>query len=81
MRLLDSARMIEGSLPHYTSSDGIHFDKPKGTEWLNGVFERHINNIESDLVETGQFTFGQPPTTSFFSVRPVTDRLGAENRF
>ena len=79
MRLLDSARMIDDSLPHYTSSDGIHFDKPKGTEWLNGVFERHINNMESDLVETGQFIFGQPPITSFFSVRPVTNRLGAEN--
>ena len=81
MRLLDSSRMIEDSLSHYTSSDAIHFDKLKGTEWLNGIFERHINNIESDLVETGQFTFGQPPITSFFSVRPVTNRLGAESCF
>ena len=76
VRLLDVARMIKDSLSHNSSSDGIHFDKPKGTEWLNGVFQRHINNLESDLVETGQFVFDPTPRPSFFLVRPVTDRLG-----
>ena len=56
------ARMIEDSLPQNSSSDGITFDKPEGAEWLNGVFQGHIDNLESDLVETNQF-------------RPVADRL------
>ena len=76
VRVLDLARMMEGSLPENSSSDGIHFDRPRGTEWLNGVFQRHINFLELGLVETGQFTFDPPPIPSFFSARPVADRLG-----
>ena len=53
MRLLDVARMIEDSLPQNASSDGIHFDRPRGTEWLKGVFQRHNNVLKSDLVEAG----------------------------
>ena len=62
--------MMEDSLLENSSSDGIHFDKPRGTEWLNGVFPRHINFLESDLVETGQFTFGLPPIPSFSQPGP-----------
>ena len=58
MRVLDVARMMEDSLPEDASSDGIHLDRPRGTGWLNSVFQRHINFLESDLVERGQFTFG-----------------------
>ena len=61
MRLLDVADLMEHSLPDNPSSDGIHFDTHKGTEWLNGVFQRHINLLESGLLETAQFTFGPPP--------------------
>ena len=61
VRLVDFARIMEDSLPHGSPSDGIHFDKPKGVEWLNGVFQRHINDLESDRLETGQFTFVPPP--------------------
>ena len=50
VRVLDVARTMEGSLPENSASDGIHFDRPKGTEWLNGVFQRHINFLESGLV-------------------------------
>ena len=75
MRVLDVARMMEDSLPEKSSSDGIHFDRPRGTEWLSDVFQRQINFLESDLVETGQFTFGPPPMPSFFSSRPLADRL------
>ena len=64
MRVLDVARMMEDSLPEDAASDGIHFDRPRGTEWLNGVLQRHINFLESVLVETGQFTFGPPPDIS-----------------
>ena len=71
MRVLDVARMMEDSLPEDASSDGIHFDRPRGTEWLNGVLQRHINFLESVLVETGQFTFGPPPISPFFLARPV----------
>ena len=58
MRVLDVARMMEDSLPEDASSDGIHLDRPRGTGWLNSVIQRHINFLESDLVERGQFTFG-----------------------
>ena len=50
MRVLDVARMMEEYLPEEAFSDGIHFDRPRGTEWLNGVFQRHINFLESDLL-------------------------------
>ena len=76
VRLLHVARMMEYSLPLNSSSDGIHFNKPKGAGWLNGTFQGHINNVESDLVETNQFTLGPPPRPSFFSGRPVADPLG-----
>ena len=79
VRLLDVAKMMEDSQPQNSSLDGIHFDKPTGGEWLNRVFQRHMNNLESDLVETNQFTFGPPPRPFFFSVRPVADRLGEKN--
>ena len=75
MRVLDVARMMEDSLPEDASSDGIHFDRPRGTEWLNGVIQKHINFLESVLVEEGQFTFGPPPIPLFFLARSVTDRL------
>ena len=79
VRLLDVASMVEDSLLDDELSDGIHFDRPRGMEWLNGVFQRHINLLESDLLETGQFTFDPPPITSFFAARPLSDRLGGRN--
>ena len=45
-------------------------------EWLNGVFRRHINLLESDMLQTGQFTFAPPPIPPFFAARPLSDRLG-----
>ena len=65
LRLLDFAPMIEDSLPGGCSSDGICFVRPKGVGWLNKVFQRHINNLESDLLETWQFTFGHPQDLPF----------------
>ena len=59
---------MEDSLPGGCSSDAIYFDQPKGVELLNKVFQRHINNLESDLLETGQFIFGPPP-------RPLSSQL------
>ena len=60
VRLLDVADLMKRSLPLDASSDGIHFDTPKGMEWLNGVFQRNLNLLESDMLETAQFTFGPP---------------------
>ena len=60
VRLLDVAHLMAHSLPRDASSDGIHIDTPKGTEWLNGAFQRHINRLESDLLEMAQFTLGPP---------------------
>ena len=30
--------------------DDIHFDRPKSVEWLKKVFQRHINDLGSDLL-------------------------------
>ena len=76
VRLLEVASMMEHCFPDDASLDGINFDRPSGTEWLNGVFQRHINLLESDLLETGQFTFCPPPIPPFFTARPLSDRLG-----
>ena len=65
VRLLDVADLMEHSLPRDASSDGIHVDTLKGTVWLNGVFQRHINLLESHLLEMAQFTLGSTPDPSF----------------
>ena len=57
IRLLDVAeRMEQAGFPEDTSNDGIRFDRPRGAEWLNDVFQGHINALEADLLETAQFT-------------------------
>ena len=77
LRLLDVAEQMEREgFPDNTSDDGIHFDKPKGVEWLNNVFQRHINALEADLLETAQFTFGPPPNPPFNASRALSSRLG-----
>ena len=61
VRLLDVAeRMEKEGFPEDTSSDGIHFDRPRGAEWLNDVFQEQMNALEADLLETAQFTLGPP---------------------
>ena len=77
IRLLDVADQMERSFPEDASSDGIHFDRPRGVEWLNDVFQRHINELEADMLETAQFTFGLPPNRPFLATRPLSSRLGA----
>ena len=77
VRLLDVAeRMEKEGFPEDTSSDGIHFDRPRGAEWLNHVFQEHINALEADLLETAQFTLGPPPNPPFLASRVLSDRLG-----
>ena len=46
-------------------------------EWLNDVFQRHINELEADLLETARFTFGPSPNPFFLATRPLSSRLGA----
>ena len=70
MSLPVAASMMEHSFPDDASSDVIDFDRPRGTEWLNGVFQRHIKFLESDMLETGQFTLGPTPIPPFFAARP-----------
>ena len=77
IRLLDVADQMERSFPENASSDGIHFERPRGVEWLNDVFQRYISALEADLLETAQFTFGPPPNPSFLAKRPLSSRLGA----
>ena len=77
VRLLDVADQMERSFPVDASSDGIYFDRPRGVEWLNDVFQRHISELEADLLEMAQFTFGPPPNPPFFATRPLFSRLGA----
>ena len=76
--LLDVAEQMERSVfPDDASSDGIHFDRPRGVEWLNDVFQRHISALEAELLETAQVTFGPPPNPPFFNPRALSSRLGA----
>ena len=77
LRLLDVDDHMERSFPEDASSDGIHFDRPRGVEWLNNVFQRHISALEADLLETAQFTFGPPPNPPFLATRHLFSRLGA----
>ena len=75
--LLDVAEQMERSVfPDDASSDGIHFDRPRGMEWLNDVFQRHISALEAELLETALFTFGPPPNPPFFNSRTLSSRLG-----
>ena len=77
IRLLDVAeRMEQAGFPEDTSNDGTHFDRPRGAEWLNDVFQGHINALEADLLETAQFTFGPPPNPPFLASRALSSRLG-----
>ena len=75
--LLDVAEQMERSFPEDASSDGIHFDRPRGVDWLNDVFQRHISALEADLIETAQFTFGPPPDLPFLATRSLSSCLGA----
>ena len=75
--LLDVAEQMElSTFPDDASADGIHFDRPRGVEWLNDVFQRHICALEAELLETAQVTFGPPPNPPFFNPRAFTSRLG-----
>ena len=76
VRLLDVADLMERSFTDDASPDGILFDRPKGVEWLNCVFQRHINMPEADLLESTQFTFGPPSIPPFFAARFLSSRLG-----
>ena len=77
VRLLDVADQIERSFQEDAFSDGIHFDRPRGAEWLNDVFQRHISELEADLLETARITFGPSPNPPFLATRPLFSRLGA----
>ena len=75
--LLDVAEQMKRSaFPDDASSDGIHFDRPRGVEWLDDVFQRHISALEAELLETAQVTFGPPPNPPFFNPRALSSRLG-----
>ena len=76
IRLIDVARMMEESLPEGCSTDGIHFDRPKGPEWLNQVFQRHMDKLESDLILLKRFNSSPPHEPPFFPVRHIDFRLG-----
>ena len=76
--LLDVAEQMElSAFPDDASSDGIHFDRPRGVEWSDDVFQRHISALEAELLETAQVTFGPPPNPLFFNSRALSSRLGA----
>ena len=75
--MLDVAGQMERSFPEDASSDGIHFDRPRGMEWLNDVIQRHINELEADLLETARFTFGPPPNPPFLATRPPVQSPGS----
>ena len=70
--LLDVAEQMErATFPDDASSDEIHFDRPRGVVWLNDLFQRHINALDSH-----KFTFGPPPNPPFLASRTLSSRLG-----
>ena len=69
--------MERSVFPDDASSYEIHFDRPRGVEWLKDVFQKHISALEAELLETAQFTFGPPPNPPFFNSRTLSSRLGA----
>ena len=76
--LLDVAEQMErAAFRDDASSDGTLFDRPRGVEWLNDVFQKHMSALEADLLETAQFTFGPPPNPPFLASRTLSSRLGA----
>ena len=75
--VLPVADQMERSFPEIASSDGIHFDRSRGVELLNDVFQRHINELEADLLETARFTFSPPPNPPFLATRPLSSHLEA----
>ena len=76
--LLDVAEQMElSTFPDDASADGIHFDRPRGVEWLNDVFQRNMNTLETELLETAQVKFEPPPNPPFFNSRALSSRLGA----
>ena len=60
IRMLDVADHMEQCFPEDASSDGIYFDRPRCVERLNDVFQRHINELEADLLETTRVILGPP---------------------
>ena len=77
VRLLDVAERMEkeGFLKTPPVMESILID-PRGAEWLNDVFQEHINALEADLLETAQFTLGPPPNPPFLASRALSGRLG-----
>ena len=72
--LLDVAEQMEQSVfPDDASSDGIHFDRPRGVKWLNDVFQRHISALEAELLDTAQITFWERRPKSRPKSRPGSD--------
>ena len=81
--LLDVAEQMERSVfPDDASSDGIHFDRPRGVEWLKNVFQRHISALEAELLETGNshsdhlqihFSSPQEPYPVAWGRRPILE--------
>ena len=81
VRLLDVAeRMEKEGFPEDTSSDGNPFlIDPRGAEWLNDVFQEHINALEADLLETAQFTLGPPSEPTIPCLKGLVWSLGTES--
>ena len=63
LRLLDGPRMMENYLPGRYFSNAIHVYRLKGLEWLNKVFQKHIDN----------------PTSSIPQENPSRARAGPDN--
>ena len=79
VRLLDVTDLMERSFPEDASSDGIHFDRPRGAEWLNNVFQRHMCTLEADLLETAH-SHSVFPHTSFLYHKVPIHSPGSESR-
>ena len=77
--LLDVAEQMElSAFPDDASADGIHFDRPRGVEWLNDVFQRHINAFGDRVARDGTGHIRTTPKSTFLQLESFVQSLGGD---
>ena len=77
--LLDVAEQMElSAFPDDASSDGIHFDRPRGVEWLNDVLQRHIS---AGVARDGTGHIRTTPKSTLLQLEGFVQSLGCDGRF
>ena len=82
IKLLDVAEQMEQSFPSDASSDEIHFDRPKGVEWLNVFFFSKAHKcIGGRFARDGPIHIRPTPKPSFPCLKRSVQSPRGQNRF